>query len=104
MERISVQIQGWRPKEKGLRRAFSRSFALERNFTHAWGGTLAQAVFWGAQAPKCTPGAPGCCFLLGHNPRFGGHIFRLGAQAVIWGGTLPKCPPVVLGLLLVQPS
>ena len=38
-------------------------FVLERDFTHAWGAP--RAVFWGAQAPKCTPVVPGMLLSFG---------------------------------------
>ena len=56
----------------------------------SWNETLlifgeAQAVFWGAQAPKCTLVAPGKLFSFGTQSSLGWADFSLGkAQAVIW--------------------
>ena len=75
MLQISDQIQGWRPK-KGLRRAFTRAFSSGTNFILTRGGH--KRFLEEAQAPKCTPVAPGCYFLLGHNPRLEGTNSDLG--------------------------
>ena len=83
--------------------SFRRSlvcFVLERDFTHAWGGGGAQAVFWGEQAPKSIPVvAPDMILSFGAQSSFGWADLSFGkAQAVIWEGTAPKCPPVAPGL------
>ena len=48
--------------------AFTRVFCPGTRLYSALGGGCAQVVFWGAQAPKCTPVAPG---LHSYLPAFG---------------------------------
>ena len=86
-------------QKKGLQRkilgsvfAFTRVFCPGTKFYSCLRG--AQAVFWGAQAPKFTPVAPGQLLSFGAQPSLGGgHIFRLGLQGVIWLGQGPEMPP-----------
>ena len=48
--------------------------------------------FWGIQAPKCTPMAPGLLPFFGHNSRLGEHISRLGGH----GPEMPLEAPSLL--------
>ena len=57
---------------------FTRIFVLERKFADAWGEE--QAIFFGAQALKGTPVAPGLLLYFGAQFSLGG-----GAKAVILG-------------------
>ena len=53
--------------------------------------------FWGAQAPKCTPVAPGQLLSFGAQSSLGGHTSRLEGTSGDLEGHGPEMPPRVAG-------
>ena len=90
---------GAKTKKKGLRREIL-GFVLAFTCVYRSGtssvltlGVDAQTVFWGAQAPKCTPVAPGLQLVWGTQSSLGGRISRWGGTSSDLGEQAPKCPP-----------
>ena len=66
-------------------------FVLERDFTHAWGGT--SSILREHRSRNALQGHRACYFRLGQNPRLWGTFLAWGAQAVIRGAQPGNASP-----------
>ena len=106
MVRISLLAHTFRGENQKKRKVFGAKllvqswravvfFVMERNSKFCG----AQIVFLGAQAPKCTPVAPGLLLSFGAQSLLRGHNSRLGGtNSDLGGGHNPEMPPVAQGL------
>ena len=97
------RVKTKRKKKSSLARSLRLSLGVHSRFS-SWNKTLitpgrAQAVFWVAQAPKCTPVAPGLSFSLGAQSSLEGHTSLLGSTNSDLGEHGPETPGVEITVL-----
>ena len=83
------QKKGLRGEILGSVFVFTRVFLPGTKFYSRFRGTNL-----GEHRPRNSlPWPRACCFLSGHNPRWGGTLLAWGSISSDFGGTAAKCPP-----------